>query len=212
MKDIHPFKNLNAKPKVETAKVVSQKGASRQDTVKKAVGIGVLFAAALSLMGLVFYDLAKAGAEIERNRTFAKTVRVLDGKGGYVNEDYAQLVTSEANSVDFMDPYPIDSVDLTETTVTVNAQEGDGFVFYQPGGKIFWDVTKEITANTPKDVSGFAKDGGDFILCWGNAKSERLRPVICTGWALDHTDGDGYTLLQDPSLLKVIVLVSQPTR
>lgn len=168
----------------------------------------LLCTASLLIVGvaLLLNDLAVLVSDGKNSEASALTVRV-DNGNAVQEEDYAELVKTESDSVDFDDPFVIDSVSLEDGMLNVDSPNGnlDAFVFYQPGGKVFWKPDLSFKGDTDIALSSLSLNNQtDYILCWGNANSEKLKAVICPGG--ENTEDGDSVLLIDPTMLMTVIL------
>ena len=130
----------------------------------------------------------------------------------FKRETYGELVVSEADSVDFGNPLMLDSLTLTDGVISATARadqtlaDMDSLVLYQPGGNLFYPP-----ANMTFPVGGSAdlktmelESGADYLLCYGNAFSAKLRVVTFPGGT--GVQGETYSTVIDPDLLNIAIV------
>lgn len=188
--------------------VLSQKNIGRSKWVKPLLFIS-LCAVTLGGLILAFRDSAVALAAAGQAEKNALRVKVKDD-AGFREESYSELVGSESDSIDFFSPFRIDGLTLEGNTLTVDSPNGDldMFVLYQPGGSVFWDPTKSFVGDVSCDLSAMGlEDGADYLLCYGNAYSEKLRAVWYPGGPT--VEGSDWSVVIDESLAMRVVVRSQ---
>ncbi len=162
---------------------------------------------AISFLSLGLHGIIQQIAASGQAQEESVTVRVKSSVG-YRAESYAELAESERDSIDFADSLPIEELSLEGTTVTVQsdyANSVDTFVLYQPGGNVFFSNSlPSFRAGEAVDISNGLTSGADYLLCYGNPRSERLRPVVFPGGAT--LDGTGISLIVDPALLMTVLV------
>lgn len=179
-------------------------GSLARRIMAKNIGLAFLGAFCVGLLGLVIADTVMGFAAIAQNRTFAQTVRVGLPEDGFAEENYAELVRSEGDSIDFDAPYGVSRLLLDAGKLSVSGKSGDQYALYRPGSGTFWDSALAFAAGEAMDVTALPE--GDYLICWGNQASVRLRPLKATDSPSDDDAGDGLSLLQDPSLLDLAIL------
>lgn len=190
--------------------IMSAKRAPRKSYTR---GVWCLLTATLSVTFLALainggIKLLSSSAEAQREGERI-SVRFVDT---FRQETYGELVVSEADSVDFGNPLMLDSLMLTDGVISATARadqtlaDMDSLVLYQPGGNLFYPP-----ANMTFPVGGSAdlktmelESGADYLLCYGNAFSAKLRVVTFPGGT--GVQGETYSTVIDPDLLNIAIV------
>lgn len=187
--------------------VYGGKRPSSDKTLFKKIGICFLAALVVALFGLVIYDLVEGGIEISNNRGLEKTVRVEDtDTGEFKDENYQELIASEGDAIDFSSSYSVESVNLNGNVFSVNGNTGDQYVFYKPGSYVLWSEDMAFDSGSSMTIDSNSFTSGDYILCWGNQASAKLRPIVPSSDPVLASPSADLSLIQDPSLLGILIL------
>ncbi len=187
--------------------VYGGKRQSADKTLFRKTGVCFLLALVFAFLGLVIYDLVEGGIEISDNRALEKTVRVEDiDTGEFKNENYQELIASEGDAIDFSSSYSVESVSLDGKVLSVDGNTGDQYVFYKPGSSVLWSEDMAFDSGASMTIDSTRFTSGDYILCWGNQASAKLRPIVPASNPVLTDPSTGLSLIQDPSLLNILVL------
>ena len=166
------------------------------------------FALAFSVLAII-----GIGRRIDDSRIAQEGQERVSVKSGdaFVEETYSQLVKSESDCIDFDDPVMLSGLSLDGSKLQVEALDPeslspiDYFTLYQPGGNVFFMEPLKFQPGEVVDLSGMGlSDGADYLLCYGNEYSDRLRIVTQPGG--DTEDGEGFSAIVEDDLLMTVVI------